>query len=169
LFAQALIPLLARAFYARHNTMSPFYAALAGLIVNAAVSWLLIKKIGVLGLAAGFSAGSIANFAALFVLLRLKVKSIGASGLLSFLLKISLASLLMAVAAQYIKTYLGGIVDMQKFWGIAVQATGAALAGLIVFIGAGLLLKSEELLNFIAGLRRHLWREVKVEKEGMTN
>ncbi|NQT49913.1 murein biosynthesis integral membrane protein MurJ [Candidatus Kuenenbacteria bacterium] len=167
LFAQALLPLLARTFYARHNTKLPFYAAFVSLVVNIFLTWFLVQKIGVLGLALGFSISSIINFILLVVWLKIKVKDIGHNGILIALAKISFASLLMGVAAQYIKTWIGLSVDMQRFWGVLTQGFVAGIVGIAVFVLVGYLLKTEELLSFMASLKRKMFKKVKIEKEGI--
>lgn len=167
LFAQALLPLIARAFYARHNTLIPFVGAFVALAVNAALSWLLIAKYGVIGLAWGFTISSIVNFAVLFAWLKVKVREITHDHLVKTLAKISFAAVLMAVAAQYVKTWIGGAVDMGRFWGVCLQGVAAGVVGLAVFALVAYLLRTEELLNFLASLKRKLFREVRIEKENV--
>ncbi|OGF34029.1 murein biosynthesis integral membrane protein MurJ [Candidatus Falkowbacteria bacterium RIFOXYC2_FULL_48_21] len=166
LFAQALLPLLARTFYARHNTLIPFVGAFVALAVNAVLSWLLIARYGVVGLAWGFTISSIVNFAVLFAWLKVKVKEITHDHLVRTLAKISFASMLMAVAAQYVKTWIGEAVDMDRFWGVCLQGAVAGVVGLVVFTLVAYLLKTEELINFMASLKRKLFKEVRIEKEG---
>lgn len=167
LFAQSLLPLLARTFYARHNTKIPFYASFISLIANVALSWWLIGEMGVLGLVLGFSISSIINLAVLVVWLKLRVQNVFHGGILLSLAKISFASLLMGVAAQYVKTGLGHLVDMQRVWGVFTQGFAAGMAGIIVFIVVGYLLNMEELLTFIAGIKRKLGKGVDTAKEGI--
>ncbi|MBI5076932.1 murein biosynthesis integral membrane protein MurJ [Candidatus Falkowbacteria bacterium] len=169
LFAQAINPLLIRAFYARHNSLIPFLTFLFSVIINIFLNVVLIKKFGMLALAASFSAAAIVNFILLAVLLKIKNADIWRAGVIKSLLKISLATLLMGAAAQSVKTFVGSIVDMHRFWGIFTQGALAAIVGLLVFVAVGLLLRSEELMDLIASLKRRLWREVNVEKEGILN
>jgi len=166
LFAQALLPLMARTFYARHNTLIPFVGAFVALAVNAVLSWLLIARYGVIGLAWGFTISSIVNFAVLFAWLKVKVKEITHDHLVKALAKISFASILMAVVAQSVKTWIGGAVDMDRFWGVCLQGAVAGVVGLVVFTLVAYLLKTEELINFMASLKRKLFKEVRIEKEG---
>ncbi|MBT5337728.1 murein biosynthesis integral membrane protein MurJ [Candidatus Falkowbacteria bacterium] len=167
LFAQALLPLLARVFYARHNTVLPFWAAFVSLVVNVGLSWWLMQEMGVLGLALGFSISSIVNLVILTAFAGHKIKDIFHDGIIKSLAKISFASLLMGVAAQSMKTWVGSLVDMQRFWGVFSQGLIAGLVGLLVFVIVGYLVKSEELMNFMAGLKKKLFKTVKIEKEGI--
>jgi putative peptidoglycan lipid II flippase len=164
LFAQSLLPLLARAFYARHDTVTPFVTSFIAMLVNAVLSWIFVKQFGVLGLALGFSISMVVYFILLFVLLKIKVKGIGRDGILTTLFKISIASLIMGVAVQYAKTFMAGLVDMQTFVGILSQGTVALLFGLLAFTLVGYLLKTEELLNFVDGFKRRMWKMVRIKE-----
>jgi len=167
LFAQGLIPLLARAFYARHNSSLPFIAGFISVIVNIFLSWYLIQKIGVLGLALGFSISSILNFILLIVFVKIKIRSLHFQSLLTTLAKVSFASIAMAVAIQEVKDLLGNLVDMQRFWGIFTQGFVAGIAGLLVFAIVSYLLKTHEFLVFAGSLKRRVFKIFKVKGEGV--
>ncbi|MDP2365005.1 MAG: murein biosynthesis integral membrane protein MurJ, partial [Ignavibacteria bacterium] len=77
-FAQALIPLFTRVFYARHDSKTPFYIGLAATAVNIALSWWLGRLWGVAGLALAFSLSSILNFIILVVALKIELGSLRA-------------------------------------------------------------------------------------------
>ncbi|MBN2306531.1 murein biosynthesis integral membrane protein MurJ [Candidatus Peregrinibacteria bacterium] len=76
LFAQSLIPLFSRGFYAYHNTKTPVITAIVGAVVSVGGSYLLAIQIGmgVLGIGVAYSAGNIFNFALLY---RFMVKKCG--------------------------------------------------------------------------------------------
>jgi putative peptidoglycan lipid II flippase len=169
LFAQALLPLLARAFYARHNTMVPFAAAFVSLITNVFLSWWLIGEMGVLGLALGFSISSIVNLVILVAFLVRDVKGIVKNGILKSLAKVSFAALVMGVVTQYVKTWLGHTVDMQSFVGILTQGFVAGIVGVLIFALISYWLKTEEFLSFLGSLKKKLLKKkFSVEKEGIS-
>jgi putative peptidoglycan lipid II flippase len=87
LFAQALIPLFARAFYARHNTVTPVITGLFAMLFNVALSYyfalhpaaadlslgnlkISFDTSGSVGLALGFTIANIVHGLILFTLLR---------------------------------------------------------------------------------------------------
>jgi len=74
LFAQGLVPLFARAFYALQDTRTPLYFALVGEAVFALASWTLLPILGVDALAVAFSLGTVVNFFLLLLALRKKVR-----------------------------------------------------------------------------------------------
>jgi putative peptidoglycan lipid II flippase len=167
LFAQALIPLLARAFYARHNSVLPFIASFVSVLVNVFLSWYLIRKMGVLGLALGFSISSIINFILLVVMLKIKIRKLRFIGIVRSLFQISVASLAMGVAIQYVKSALGNIVDMERFWGVFVQGFVAGIIGLAVFSIVCIILKNNEFYQFASAFKRKMFKLFKIKGEGM--
>jgi putative peptidoglycan lipid II flippase len=76
LFAQSLIPLFSRGFYAYHNTKTPVLTALLGSIVSVGGSYFLAIRLGmgVVGIGIAFSAGNILNFVLLYILMCGKCK-----------------------------------------------------------------------------------------------
>ncbi len=167
LFAQALTPFIDRVYFARQDTMTAFWVSLISVGINFGVSFYLIRYLGMLGLVFGFSISSIVNFILLIVILRFKVKSISFAGLVDSLLRVSLASLAMAVVAQNVKTILGLVVDMNRFWGVFTQGAIAGILGLVTFAVAAYLLKIEEFDYFANGLKRRFLKKVKVEETNM--
>ncbi|HIP70767.1 MAG TPA: hypothetical protein EYH05_05155 [Anaerolineae bacterium] len=51
LVSEATLEIVARLFYARHNTRTPMFAYLSWLVVNVGLAYLFIGKLGVVGLA----------------------------------------------------------------------------------------------------------------------
>ncbi|MBN1258139.1 polysaccharide biosynthesis C-terminal domain-containing protein, partial [Candidatus Peregrinibacteria bacterium] len=76
LFAQSLIPILSRGFYAYHNTKTPVWTALAGAIVSVGGSAILAIGLGwgIMGIAVAYSAGGILNFLLLYIFMHRKIK-----------------------------------------------------------------------------------------------
>lgn len=169
LFAQGLLPLLARAFYALQDTLRPFLIALVSVSINIVLAFYLRGSMGVAGLALAFSVGSLVNAALLWIFLRLKIGPLGEKDLLWSLLKLSLSSILMAVAVQGVKIILAPLVDMHTFWGILAQGGGAVLAGLFIFVLSSRLLKNKEMLFLLDAFHRRLFKKKEIkglEEEG---
>ena len=162
LFAQALIPLLARAFYARHNSIIPFVASFVSVIINVIASWYFIKFWGVLGLALSFSISSLVNFIILVVWLKIRIPNVWTDGLIKFIFKLSFISIITGVATQYVKTGLGFVVDMHKFWGVFLQGFVAGIIGIIVFSLVAYWFRLDEFLSFVASAKRKLFKSVKL-------
>lgn len=165
LFAQCLIPLLARAFYALHNTWTPFFVGIISAIVNV-VAVLYFKQIlGVSGLALGFTLAMIIQMSLLWILLRKNLGTLHESRIIISLYKISLASIVMAIIIQALKIPLSNIVDMTKFWGILTQGFVAGGVGLLVYMFICWILKLEEMHRFFGSLKRRWLKLTNVQGE----
>jgi putative peptidoglycan lipid II flippase len=169
LFAQALIPLLARFFYALQDTKTPFFVGLLSAVVNVLLAVPMAREWGVVGLAAAFSVSSIFNFGLLWILLRIKFGSLKERKILGSAFKISVAAVLMAFSIQGMKAALVSFVDMQTFLGILGQGLGAGLVGLVVFVVAGLALGSKEMFAVRDAVKYRLFkikRPIIIDEEG---
>jgi putative peptidoglycan lipid II flippase len=167
LFAQSLIPLLVRAFYARHNSRTPFFIGLAVVIINVFLSLWLSREIGVAGLALAFSITNIANFIILWFVLRSKLGELDELRILISTVKFSAAALSAGVAIQAMKLIIWPFIDMTKTWGVLTQGAVAGLAGIIIYVVICFVVQSEELFDFWKLLRRRLpWVKVEASDQG---
>lgn len=123
-----LTPLFSRAFYALHNTRTPMIITLISVAISIVLGKILSTKYGVEGLALGYSTGSIIACLALYFSLRKPAKLDNEKELLWFIGKILIAGVIMAFALEELKYFVAKFVDMQRAWGVAVQA-GISLAG----------------------------------------
>ena len=160
LFAQALIPLLIRVFYARHDSKTPFIIGLASALINIFLSLKLSSSLGVAGLALAFSISNIINLLLLWTWLNLELGKIDERKIFISTAKFSLAALACGLAVQGVKLVVGAKIDMTKFLGILTQGFSAGLAGVLIYLLVCLILKSEELFNFWSSLKRR-WAGVK--------
>ncbi len=103
LFAQSLIPLLSRGFYAFHNTKTPLFSGFISVLIMIAGSVFLALRLdmGIAGIAIAFTVGHIVYFLLLFILLQKKV----GQGLINWAsaLKIVIISTIMGSAVQIAK------------------------------------------------------------------
>jgi putative peptidoglycan lipid II flippase len=161
LFAQAGIPLLARMFYARENSLKPFLIGLISVALDIGLSLWLSKSLGVVGLALAFSIANIVNFFLLWIFLRFDLGGMDEVKIFKSVAKFSLAAILAGLAAQFTKTSIAEWVDMTRFLGILIQGFSAGLAGLAVYFITCYILRSEELYGFWSGFKRRLpWAKI---------
>ena len=76
---ESLTHLLARAFYATHNTLIPVMASVAGLIVIVITAEALAPMVGVTAIPIAFTAGSLTKVTLLILLVGTRVRRIGIS------------------------------------------------------------------------------------------
>jgi putative peptidoglycan lipid II flippase len=154
LFAQGLIPLFSRAFFSLSDTKTPLFIALIAELCAIISALILMKKIGVAGLAAAVSIGAIISVFLLIILLRRKIKRIDGEKIMNSLIKISFASLVMAVIVQLLKYPLADIFNLNYFWGIFGQGAVAGIVGLAVYLSICWLLKTPEIIHLKAALTK---------------
>ncbi|MDE2312205.1 MAG: murein biosynthesis integral membrane protein MurJ [Patescibacteria group bacterium] len=163
LFAQALVPLFSRAFYARHNTKTPVLVGLISMAINITLSyWLATNQLvfgvralgaslmaqtsGVEGIALGFSLASIFNCLVLFILLRHSLaKEFGKDqrpilefdgALASGISRIVAASIIMGLAG-YVAIYaIAPFVNTRTVLGILLQSAWGVGLATVVYLAA---------------------------------
>lgn len=167
LFAQALIPLQNRVFYARHDTRTPFTIDISIVVINVFFSWYFGHKMGVAGLALAFSLSNILNFILLWTWLWIKVGDLDQIKILISTIKFSLAALAAGLVVQVMKSIVWPYIDMTRFSGVLIQGAAAGLFGLAAYVLVCWILRSEELESFMQVVRRRLpWHKVKTEDQG---
>lgn len=147
IFAQGLIPLLARSFYAQEDTKTPMLISLFSISLNILLSWILSKDFGVLGLGMAFSASSIVNMILLYINLSIKIPELNKHLIFSSLLKISANAIVAAIVAYIALQVLAPLVNMKTGLGIFLQGFGAGILGLITYLLLGIMLGLDELRN----------------------
>ncbi|MBI3120547.1 MAG: murein biosynthesis integral membrane protein MurJ [Candidatus Kerfeldbacteria bacterium] len=133
LFAQSVLPLMVRSFYARQDTKTPVVISIISVIINVVLSYLLAPTYGVLGLAAAFSIASIINMLWLLAALRVHLGYLDDNRIVWSTAKIVLASVAMAVCVQITKGVIGPQVNMQTGMGVLLQTLSAVAAGAISY------------------------------------
>jgi putative peptidoglycan lipid II flippase len=166
LFAQSLVPLFARAFFALQDTRTPLLIALVSEVIHIAALPLLIPVYGVQGMAMAFSIGTIVNGMLLYLFLRRRFVSWQDAHFFNPALKIALASLIAGVAAQLSK-YVFGFVnptehDLDTFIEVFTQLGIGIGTGGIVFVLVASLLKVEELEE----IKKFIWCKVLRQEPG---
>ncbi len=133
LFAQSLIPLFARAFFAMQNTKTPLYIALLSEGVHIALLPILLPLYAVQGLAIAFSVSTILNVVLLYIFLRHKLFYWDDKDIFWPTLKIVAAALLAGLVAQFSKSVFVLTTDrLDTFVEVFLQL----LSGLIIGGGA---------------------------------
>jgi putative peptidoglycan lipid II flippase len=154
--AQALVPLLARAFYSLKDSATPLLIALVSVGADIIGNLTLGRIMGVAGLALSFTISSFIQAMLLWVMLRLKTGTLQESKVVLSLAKITVAVAPMALAIQLVKTWVGKAVNMQTFLGVALQFFIAGAIGVIVYFGVAALVKSDEANSLLLAFKRRL-------------
>jgi len=176
LFAQSLIPLLTRAFYAIQNTKIPFFTALFSEVVNIVLALSLIEKYGITGLVWAFSISMIVNMFLLIFILRTKVGNLNEKSIIKKVWKVIVASVALVIGIQttkYLVAYalgslnlsvFGSPINMYTLLGVLTQTFTSLFIGTILFYLASKILKIEEIDYFVNLLKRKVFSFRKVTK-----
>ncbi len=165
LFAQALILVIIRAFYAQEDSKTPFYTGLISAFANIILSIILVEPLGVAGLALSFSLANILNFTLLALLLHYKLGKFDGEKIIISSIKIVIATFLLSITSQAIKYPIESVMGLETFIGVALQVMAATLGGIIVYIASCWLMKSEELNIFINSLRKKFLKNPEIANE----
>lgn len=161
LFAQGLIPLLTRAFYALSDTKTPLFVSLVTVGGNIWLSatliqaeWVLRYFSPVIGLVIAFSITQIAQCVALWILLRFKVKTLHEGAMLNSIFVISIATAALGLWTHVMKYAVEPWTGTTTFLGIFSQGLISGGVGILVFILVSLLLGSKEMRSVLQVLRQ---------------
>jgi putative peptidoglycan lipid II flippase len=175
---QAAASLLARAFYAMHDTKTPVIVSIISLFVNVGLAFVLVRifELPAWSLALAYSVGVFIQGTTLFILINNRLKNGPLISILIPLFKSLLASFVSGSVmffmlklfdrSVWVKklSFLSGVslnIQFDKFV-LDTRYTGNLLAltvivllvGALVYFVVSYLLKSDELLNFLSLIRR---------------
>lgn len=171
LMAHAMIPLLARAFYALKDTRTPLLVSLFSMLDVVFLALLLKGPYGLLGLAAAFALDGFAQFILLWFLLRRRFGHLEGKYLSKSLGKIILASIALFGFGWLARQAVGTVFPLRTFWQVALQAGAACVLGGGAFYVVARLLRVAELDDWVRTLKHKLYRQAKitegVEKAGL--
>lgn len=156
IFAQGLIPLLARSFYALEDTKTPTIVGIICVVLNILLSRILAPDLGIIGLALSFSISSIINMLILYVILHWRIPHLDEQPILGSLVKIGISTVVAGAFVYACLNFLALLVNMRSFWGIFTQGVLSGLVGLLVYVILSILLKMEEVVLIKKMLRKTL-------------
>lgn len=158
LFAQSLVPLLARSFYALHNTKVPFYTGLASEAVNLASALILSRFFGILGLVWAYSLASAVNMFLLLLILRVKMNNLDDTKIISTTLRISISALAAGFTAQMTKYLIQPYINLDTFVGVLSQLGFCGLTGIFVYLVFTRFFRLDEFNSFKSFFSSKLFR-----------
>jgi putative peptidoglycan lipid II flippase len=144
LLGYSAVKIASPTFYALRDSRTPVLISALSVGTNVVLNLTLVQVIGYRGLALGTALSAMLNAGVLLTLLRRRLHGLDEARILRTLVKISVASALMAVGS--VATHRG--LDLAwpggGFWHDAVRLLGAILAGMVVLGASARLLRIEE-------------------------
>lgn len=146
LFAQCLIPLFARSFFALKNTKTPLYIALFSEAIHIVSLFVLLPFFQEQALALSFSIGTIVNFFLLYLALRQRVSVWRDREFLLPVGKMILAAVVAGFVAQISKSVFALTTnELDTFIEVFLQLSAGLLIGGGVYFAVAALLRVEEM------------------------
>jgi putative peptidoglycan lipid II flippase len=139
LVGYSVVKLLSPAFYALRDSRVPVIASALSVVFNIALNLMLVRVLGHRGLALGTAMAALVNASVLLWALRERLGGLEGRRTLTAIWKISLASVVMAVAAYYAEHFLripvgGNAVMAQVFRVFGAISIGLATLGLMAHL-----------------------------------
>jgi len=146
LFPFSAFQLLLRAFYSMQDTRTPALINVVAVGINTTLNFLYFfpLDLGVKGLALGHATAYAFAAVASVVIIRRRLGGIEGRRLLAGLGRTLVAGVATAAAAWLTASAIGDALTPTTLTGQAVQVFGAVAVGLLVFVGAALILRMEE-------------------------
>lgn len=134
MFAQASLPLLARAFFAKQDTTTPVVISIGSMALTVVLALLLAPISGVVGLALAFSIASVVHMVALLATLRVRHGDLDDDRIISSTWKIIICSLGMGIIIHGLKYVVADMVNMQTFVGVFIQTVASLFGGGVAYV-----------------------------------
>jgi putative peptidoglycan lipid II flippase len=158
LAAHALIAVLARAFYARQDTLTPVLAAVAAVIMNTTLAVVLVGPMGLAGIALAIALAAWMEALVLLVVLRRRIEGLAVGVLARVGVQALVGSAIASALAFGTVTVLGGLFgpDPTAAWLVVEILVTSALFGL-AYATVSVVLRIPELAS-IVGVMVDLFR-----------
>ncbi len=165
LFAQALIPLLSRAFWALHDAKTPFFAALISAVINLILAIVLSKQFGISGLVGAFSVSAVINALLLYYFINKKLNFVCHSKIYKPLSKITFASVIAGFFSYGTLYIIEPFLNTHTFIGIFTQGSLAGIVGIAAYCFISWKLAIEEFMIFKNSIQKKLFKtKIKTEE-----
>ena len=158
LFAQALIPLLTRSFWALHDTKTPFVTSSISVLINLILAFSLSKQYGIVGLVMAFSISSIINALLLYYLINKKIGFSCHNAIFKSAIKISFSSVIAGLFAYAVLYLIEPFLNTHTFVGIFAQGLFAGVIGIVVYCLIAWKFKIREFIVFKNSIQKRLFK-----------
>ena len=152
LAAHAMIAVLARAFYARQDTLTPVLAAVGAVAINSTLAVVFVGplRLGLGGIALAIAIAAWVEAAVLLVILRTQLPHFHLAGLGRVSIEAVLGGTVASAAAVGLLQVLGGLLRLDSGWPVQVLEIAVVSAGFgLVYTVVSLALRIPELPTIV--------------------
>ncbi len=144
---------VARGFYALHETKVPLWVGIAAALLNVSLAAIVVDHYGNAGLSAVYSFSTLFTAVMLTWLLRTRVGPLEGRRMVVMLGKVAVACVAMGAACWYGAAWLESLVGTDTLWDNALVCLVPLAAGVATFLALCVILKVEDLqtaINLVA-------------------
>jgi putative peptidoglycan lipid II flippase len=157
--SDALVPLVARVFYALGDTRTPATVAI-GTVVTNVLLLLALQPFGLAGIGLAYVLSRAVSLSLLVLLLGRRLGALGGEYILHGAWRMTGAALAAGSAAYATLHLLAPYVDMHTFIGIFTQGVGAGVVGVLTYLGLTTMWRLPE-VEFVERWLVSAWRVTK--------
>jgi len=144
LLGYSAVKIASPSFYSLRDSRTPVIVSVIAVLTNLTINLLLVRIMGFRGLALGTALAAMVNAGTLLWLLRRRLGGLEERRIATALVKITVASVLMGVAARQAGLWLAARIPATSSMWRAIELTAAISVGLVVLIVAARLLRLAE-------------------------
>ncbi len=153
MFAWGAQGIVARGFYAAHDTLTPAVSGTLLTLLNLPVYWLLVRRLNYVGLAFASSIGIIVYTVVLFAMLRGRLPGYPVREVLSFFVKVAAVALAAGFVTWRLTEWLGSRVGWSSTRGAIEVLAISSIVGLGLTAALAWIIRIGELRNLLGGPR----------------
>jgi putative peptidoglycan lipid II flippase len=158
LLGYSVVKIASPAFYALGQSRIPVVISFISVLANAALNLALVHSFGYRGLALGTSVASLLNAVLLLIMLHRRLGGIGAGAIVNGLVRVTLAAVIMGIAAGVVHTWLLGIWPSGRLLPQIVRLGASIGVALVVLAASAHALRVPQFAEGVALVRRRLRR-----------
>jgi putative peptidoglycan lipid II flippase len=144
LVGYSVVRIVSPVFYALGRNRVPVIVSVIAVLLNAALSIMLVRVMGYPGLALGTSIAALFNAAALFLILRRSLGGLNEGRLIGLTVRIAAASIAMGAAAFAVDRWMSTLVPQAALLWQILQLGATIAVALIVLAAAAWVLRIKE-------------------------
>ncbi len=153
LFAQTIVPLLTRAFYALEDTKTTVVISVISVGFNIIAGIYLGRQFGLLGLVVAFSAAAILDFLLHLLILRNRLGQFDDRVVVVSVVKTVFAAAIGGAGALVVREVLVRTTELDTFISVLLLVLASSIVGAMLYLGAHTLMRSPEVGDILAVIR----------------
>lgn len=148
MFCQTIVPLYTRSYYARKNSLYPFYAASIALVINGVSAYFLTGHYGVAGMAMALSLGSIIQLLMLMSGAEVRSRDMLTQTIRVTMLQTVVSAVCMGIVVEVLLLLLSPQLNLTRVPGVFLDLAIPSVAGYAIYLVVLRLMGSSEYSHY---------------------